>query len=78
VLKSKKKIAAIALVSAVVLIWAGAFLALVLFKPNLAQWTAIVTTCALLSEAALWAGVALLGLTALDKFRIWARIRRKS
>jgi hypothetical protein len=75
--KSKKTLAAAALIGVIVLVWAGAFLALLLFRPNLAQWTAIVTVCALISEAAMWAGVALLGLTAFDRFRIWARIRRK-
>ena len=74
---SKKKLAAGVLIGIVVLVWAGAFLALVLFKPNLAQWTAIVTACALISEVAMWSGVALLGLTALDRFRIWTRLRRK-
>lgn len=75
--KSKKTLAAAALVGIVVLVWAGAFLALVLFRPNLAQWTAIVTACAVISEIAMWAGVALLGVTALDRFRIWTRLRRK-
>lgn len=75
-MKSKKMLAAL-LIGLVVMVWAGAFLALVLFKPNLAQWTAIVTACALISEVAMWAGVALLGVTALDRFRIWSRLRRK-
>ena len=75
--KSRKSIAAAALVGIVVLVWAGAFLALVLVKPNLAQWTAIVTVCAVISEIAMWAGVALLGVTALDRFRIWSRLRGK-
>lgn len=74
--KSKKTLAAL-LVGIVVLVWVGAFLALLLFKPNLAQWTAIVTAGALISEVAMWAGVALLGVTALDRFRIWTRLRRK-
>ena len=74
---SKKKLAAAVLIGIVVLVWAGAFLALYLFKPNLAEWTAIVTACALISEVAMWAGVALLGVTALDRFRIWTRLRRK-
>lgn len=75
-MKSKKMLAGAALVGTVVLVWAGAFLALVLFKPNLAQWTIIVTVAAIISEIAMWLGVALLGITALDRFRIWSRLRR--
>lgn len=58
------------------LVWTGALLAFLLLKPTLAQWTLIVTAAAIMSEIALWIGVALLGLTALNRFRIWTRLRR--
>lgn len=74
-LKSKKLLIGAGLVGLVILVWAGAFLALILFKPNLAQWTLIVTAAAIVSEIAMWIGVALLGLTALNRFRIWTRLR---
>ena len=75
-LTSKKLLIGAGLVGIVVLAWAGAFLALILFKPNLAQWTLIVTAAAITSEVAMWIGVALLGLTALNRFRIWSHLRR--
>ena len=58
------------------LAWTGAALALLLFDPTLAQWALIVTVAAVATEVALWIGVALLGFTALDRFRGWARLRR--
>lgn len=73
--KSKKLLVGAALVGLVVLAWTGPLLAFLLLDPTLAQWTLIVTAAAIVSEIALWIGVALLGLTALDRFRIWARLR---
>ena len=74
--KSKKLLIGIGLLGLVVLAWTGALLALLLFNPTLAQWTLIVTVAAVVTEVAMWLGVALLGLTALNRFRIWARLRR--
>ena len=73
--KSKKLLIGACLVGLVVLAWTGALLAFLLLDPTLAQWTLIVTAAAIVSEVAMWIGVALLGLTALDRFRIWARLR---
>lgn len=73
--KSKKMLIGACLLGIVVLAWTGALLAFLLLDPNLAQWTLIVTAAVIVSEVALWIGVALLGLTALDRFRIWARLR---
>ena len=74
-MKSKKLLIGAGLVGLVVLAWTGALIALLLFKPSLAQWTLIVTAAAIVSEIAMWIGVALLGLTMLDRFRIWSRLR---
>ena len=74
-LKSKKLLFGAGLLAIVVLYWTGAVLALLLLKPTVAQWTLIVTTGAILSEIAMWIGVALLGFTALNQFRIWTRLR---
>jgi uncharacterized membrane protein len=73
--KSRKLLIGACLLGLVVLVWAGALLALLLVRPTLAQWTLIVTAAALVTEVAMWIGVALLGLTALNRFRIWARLR---
>jgi hypothetical protein len=59
----------------IVLAWTGALLAFLLLEPTLAQWTLIVTAAAIVSEVAIWICVALLGLTALNRFRIWTRLR---
>jgi len=75
-MKSKKLLFGALLVGIVVLAWTGALLAFLLLQPTLAQWTLIVTAAAIVSEVALWIGVALLGLTAFNRFRIWARLRR--
>lgn len=74
--KSKKLLIGAGLLALVVLAWTGAFLVWLLFNPTLAQWTLTVTAAAIVSEVAMWAGVALLGLTALNRFRIWSRLRR--
>jgi len=73
--KSKRLLIGALLAGIVVLAWTGALLAFLLLHPTLAQWTLIVTAAAIVSEVALWIGVALLGLTALNRFRIWARLR---
>ena len=74
--KSKKLLIGAGLLGIVVLAWTGALLAFLLLEPTLAQWTAIVTAAAIVTEVALWIGVALLGLTALNRFRIWNLLRR--
>lgn len=75
-LKMKRRLVGAALLAFVALVWASAFLALKLFEPSVAQWTLIVTAAAIATEVAMWAGVALLGWTALDRFRVWKRLRR--
>lgn len=76
-MKSKKLLIGACLVGLVVVAWTGALLAFLLLHPTLAQWTLIVTAAAIVSEVAMWMGVALLGLTALNRFRIWERLRGK-
>jgi hypothetical protein len=73
--KSKKLMLGALLVGIVVLAWTAALLAFLLLDPSLAQWTLIVTAAALVSEIAMWAGVALLGFTVLNRYRIWERLR---
>lgn len=73
--KSKKLLIGAGLLGLVVLAWTGALFAFLLLDPTLAQWTLIITAAAIVSEVAMWIGVALLGLTALNRFRIWARLR---
>jgi Sec-independent protein secretion pathway component TatC len=73
--KSNKLMIGASLLGLVILAWTGALIAFLLLKPTLAQWTLIVTTAAIVTEIAMWIGVALLGLTALNRFRIWARLR---
>jgi hypothetical protein len=67
-LKSKKLLIGAVLAGAVCVVWTGAILAFLFLEPSVAQWTAIVTVCAVVSEIALWAAVALF--TALDRFRM--------
>ncbi len=74
--KSKRLLIGAFLVGLVVLAWTGVFLVWLLLSPTLAQWTLAVTAAAIVSEFAMWIGVALLGITALDRFRIWTRLRR--
>lgn len=68
--KTKKRIAAGGLVALVLLTWVAAFAAIRLFDPTIAQKTLIVTCAAIVSEVAMWIGVAILGITALDRFRV--------
>ncbi len=74
-LNTKKKLLAGTLVGTVILTWVGVVIALRLFDPSMAQKTLIVTVAAIISEVALWIGVALLGITALDKFRLSSLLR---
>lgn len=74
--KSKKLLIGALLLGLVVLAWTGVFLVWLLFSPTLTQWTLAVTAAAIVSEVAMWIGVALLGVTALDRFRIWTRLRK--
>ena len=74
--KSKKVLIGALLLGLVVLAWTGVFLVWLLSSPTLAQWTLAVTAAAIVSEVSMWIGVALLGITALDRFRIWTRLRR--
>ena len=76
-LTTKKKLVAGVLVGIVILAWVSVFAALKLFDPSVAQKTLIITTAAIISEVALWIGVALLGITALDKFRVTNLFRNK-
>lgn len=76
-IKSKKLLIGACLLGIAALVWIGAVLALLLLDPTIAQWTLIVTGSAIVSEIAMWIGVALLGLTAFDRFRIWSRLRNK-
>ena len=75
--KSKKLLIGAGLLGVVVLAWTGVFLVWLLLSPTLTQWTLVVTAAAIVSEIAMWIGVALLGITALDRFRIWTRLRRR-
>ena len=75
-MKSKKLLIGAGLVGIVILAWTGALVAFLLIKPTLAQWTLIVTAAAIVSEVAMWIGVALVGLTAFERFRIWSRLRK--
>lgn len=74
--KSKKVLIGALLLGLVVLAWTGVFLVWLLFSPTLTQWTLAVTAAAIVSEVAMWIGVALVGITALDRFRIWTRLRK--
>lgn len=75
-LNGKKKLIAAGLLALVVLAWAGAALSLVLFEPSLAQWTIIVTVCAVATEVAMWVGAVLLGIEAIGRLRAKLRFRR--
>ena len=74
----KKKLLAAALLGLVILAWSGAAAAFFLLEPTLAQWTMIVTACAVATEGALWAGAVLLGIEAIQRLRarIWLRRAR--
>ena len=77
-LNTKTKLLAGTLVGTVILTWVGVVIALRLFDPSLAQKTLIVTVAAITSVVALWIGVALLGMTALDKFRLSSQLRKST
>lgn len=77
-LTTKKKLLAFALVGTVILTWVGVVIAVRLFDPSMGQKTVIVTVAAIISEVALWIGVALLGITALDKFRLSPLLRKSA
>lgn len=74
-LNGKKKLIAAGALTLVVLAWAGAAAALALFEPTLAQWTIIVTICALATEGAMWIGAVLLGIEAIGRLRARLRFR---
>ena len=73
---TKKKLLASTLVGTVILSWVGVVIAVRLLDPSISQKTLIVTIAAIISEVALWIGVALLGITALDKFRLSSLLRK--
>lgn len=75
-LNGKKRLIAAGLLALVVLVWAGAALSLVLFAPSLAQWTIIVTVCAVATEVALWVGAVMLGIAAIGRLRARLRFKR--
>jgi uncharacterized membrane protein len=75
-LNGKKKLIAAGALALVVLAWAGAAASLALFELTLAQWTIIVTVCALVTEAAMWIGAVLLGIEAIGRLRARLRFRR--
>jgi hypothetical protein len=77
-LNTKKKMLAVGLVSIVALTWLGVFVALRFFEPSLAQKTLIITVAAVISEVALWIGAAVLGITALNRFRVSSLLRSKT
>ena len=73
--KSNKLLIGAVLAGAAALAWGAAIFTFLFLDPSLAQWTALVTVVALVSEGALWGGVVLLGFTALDRFRMLSRSR---
>jgi hypothetical protein len=75
-LKTRKKLIAGMLVTAVLLTWIGVIAVIRLFDPTIGQKTMILTFAAIVSEVALWIGVALLGFTALDRFRLSSLLRK--
>ena len=75
--KNKKLIAAL-LLGLVVVVWAGAAAALILFEPSLVQWTLIVTVAAVATEGAMWVGAVLLGIEAIRRVRARLWMRRAS
>lgn len=76
-MKSRKTLLGAGLLGLVILTWVAIFSARFLFDPTVPQWVMLVTVGAIVTEVALWVGVALLGLTALNRFRIWERLRGK-
>lgn len=77
-IRSNKKMIAALLVAMVIGAWTAAFAYLWIGNPSTAQWAAAVTAAAVVSEIALWIAVAGLGLTALDRLRIWRQFRKRS
>lgn len=75
-MKSKRLLIAAGAIALALLGWVGAALVFLLFEPTLAQWTLTVTVAAVLSEIALWIGVAVLGISALQRLRLWNQFRR--
>ena len=77
-LNTKKKLVAGTLIGTVILSWVGVVIALRLFDLSMAQKTLTVTVAAIISEVALWIGVAFLGISALNKFRISSLLRNSA
>jgi hypothetical protein len=71
-----RRLAALGALAIVLLAWIGVAASWFLLHPSLAQWTLIVTAAALVTEAMLWVGAALLGIAAFARVRGWLRLRR--
>jgi hypothetical protein len=74
--KTLKRTIAICAGVVVLAAWIAAAAAFLMFDPTIGQWTAIVTAVALITEAAVWICVVLLGITALQRFSLFASRRR--
>lgn len=67
-LKRKRLIGFVTL-AAVIAAWTGAFLVWLLLDPSLGQWALTMTIVAIITEAGMWIGAAILGVTALQRLR---------
>jgi hypothetical protein len=73
--RNKKAIAAIAAIALLVITWSIVLVVGVFFRPSLPVWVAIVTAAALATEAALWIGAGIAGITLFQKVRNRLRLR---
>ncbi len=73
--RNKKTIAAVAAVALLVLTWSVVLIVGFFFRPSLTVWIGIVTAAALATEAALWIGAGIAGITLFQKIRNRVRLR---
>lgn len=74
--RDRKKLIAAIVVVTLILAWAAVIGASLLLDLGKGQKVAMVVALALATEAALWIGGVLLGITALQRIHGWLRLRR--
>lgn len=74
--RDRKKLIAAIVVGALVLAWVAAIGASLLLDLSKGQKVAMVVALAVVTEAALWVGGVILGITALARIHGWVRLRR--
>jgi hypothetical protein len=77
----RKRLIGLATLAAVAAAWIGAFLVWLLLDPSFGEWALTITVVAVVTEAGLWVGAAILGVSLVQRLRnrisLGAALRRR-